>query len=80
MQWFTPEGKYLGEWRYGGRVFSLAFSPMNELYLSVRSKDAPLGSEGWLVKVDPKTGTLLGSVGSSVHAVAAACSCSGSLA
>lgn len=72
VQWFTPDGKYLGEWKSGGRVFSLAFSPTNDLYLAVRSKDAPLGSEGWLVKVDPKTGKLLGAVASSVHSVAVA--------
>ena len=27
VQWFTSEGEYLGEWQYGGRVLSVAFSP-----------------------------------------------------
>lgn len=72
VQWFTPEGKYLGEWKYGGRVFSLVFGHNNDLYLGVRPKAAPSTSEGWVVKVDAKTGKVLGSVESPMHLIALA--------
>lgn len=72
VQWFTPEGKYLGEWKYGGRVFSLVFGRNHELYLGVRPKSAPSTSEGWVVKVDAKTGKVLGSVESPMHLIALA--------
>jgi DNA-binding beta-propeller fold protein YncE len=72
VQWFTPEGKYLGEWRYGGTVFSLVFGHNNDLYLGVRPKTAPTGAEGWVVKVDAKTGKVLGSVESAMHLIALA--------
>ena len=38
IQWFTPEGDYLGQWHLGGRVLGLVFSIDGELYVSAEPK------------------------------------------
>jgi DNA-binding beta-propeller fold protein YncE len=69
IQWFTADGRYLGKWDYGGRLFSVDFGQQNDLYFTVRAKQAPGDSEGWLVKVDAKTGHVLGRMESPVHSI-----------
>jgi DNA-binding beta-propeller fold protein YncE len=72
VQWFTPEGKQLGEWTLGGRIFSLAFDAKGGLYVGARQKDAATSVDGWLLKVDRATGKILGRVDAPVHSVAVA--------
>jgi DNA-binding beta-propeller fold protein YncE len=72
IQWFTATGRYLGKWDYGGRVFSLVFGQQNDLYFTVRAKQAPSDAEGWLVRVDAKTGRVLGWIDAPVHSISLA--------
>jgi DNA-binding beta-propeller fold protein YncE len=67
IQWFTKEGRYRGKWDYGGRLYSLVFGAKNDVYFTARSKQAPVDAEGWLVRVDAKTGRVLGRIESPVH-------------
>jgi outer membrane protein assembly factor BamB len=69
IQWFAANGRYLGNWKYGGRLFSVAFGQQNDLYFTVRAKQAPGDAEGWLVRVDAKTGRVLGRIESPVHLI-----------
>jgi outer membrane protein assembly factor BamB len=62
VQWFTPEGAYLGEWNYGGRVLSVVFSSTGELYVSAEPKEAPPQQEAMLLHVDRRDGRILGRV------------------
>ena len=34
LQWFDPQGQFLGQWTYGGQLFTVAFSPAGDLYVS----------------------------------------------
>jgi glutamate synthase (NADPH/NADH) small chain len=69
IQWFAANGRYLGNWKYGGRLFSVVFGQQNDLYFTVRAKQAPSDAEGWLVRVDAKTGRVLGRIESPVHLI-----------
>ncbi len=69
VQWFTPKGKYLGEWKFAGRVFSLAFSKKGELYVSAQPRDVAIGSEGWIFKVNDRDGSILGRVDGAGHSI-----------
>lgn len=58
IQRFDQQGKYLGEWSQYGKTFGLALQK-DAIWLS----SIPRGSNnqaGWLIKVDRKTGNLLG--------------------
>ena len=67
IQWFTKEGRYRGKWDYGGRLYSLVFGTKNDVYFTARSKQAAVDAEGWLVRVDAKTGRVIGRIESPVH-------------
>ena len=58
---FDLSGKYLGQWSNLGRVFSLKLSG-DAIWLATQPLDAPMLSPGWLLKMDRKTGKLLGYV------------------
>lgn len=60
VQWFTPDGEYLGEWRYGGRVLAVAFSSDGELYVSAEPKGAVPQQEATLLRIDRRDGSILG--------------------
>jgi len=72
VQRFTPDGRYLGMWEYGGRLFSVAFGTQDDLYLTVRSKLSPGDADGWLVRVDRNTGRVLGRIESPIHLLSSA--------
>jgi hypothetical protein len=72
VQRFTSDGRYLGMWEYGGRLFSVAFGTQDDLYLTVRSKLSPADADGWLVRVDKNTGRVLGRIESPVHLISSA--------
>src|SRR5262249_9932957 len=54
-------GKYLGEWNKYGKTFSLKLDG-NAVWLATQPRTLPNLSAGWLMKVDRKTGNLLGYV------------------
>jgi DNA-binding beta-propeller fold protein YncE len=58
---FDLNGKYLGEWDNLGRIFSLKLDG-DSIWLATQSLDLPPLGPGWLLKLDHKTGNLLGHV------------------
>ncbi len=58
---FDLNGKYLGEWDNLGRIFSLKLDG-DSIWLATQSLDWPALGPGWLLKLDRKTGKLLGHV------------------
>jgi len=58
VQRFDLEGKYLGEWSNYGKTFGLKLEK-DALWFST-SPRGPNGVPGWLIKVDRKSGALLG--------------------
>ena len=69
VQWFNSKGEYLGEWNFAGRVFTLAFTPKGDLFVSAQPRDVPLGAEGWLFKVNQSDGSILGRVDGAGHSL-----------
>lgn len=61
VQRFDLSGKYLGEWDNLGRVFSLKLDG-DSIWVATQRLDVPNFSSGWLLKLDRKTGKLLGHV------------------
>lgn len=62
LQWFTLDGKFLGQWKFGGRLYSVAFGPRGELYVGIYPKDGSLENEFFVVKLDAVNGKMLGRV------------------
>ena len=62
IQRFTPEGTYLGEWSQYGKTFGITLGG-GALWLSTIPR-GPNNQPGWLMKIDPATGRLLGVVDS----------------
>lgn len=60
IQRFDPEGKYLGEWPLHGKAFSLKWTETGELWAGTAPRDIPAGAEGFLLKLDPRSGNVLG--------------------
>jgi PAS domain-containing protein len=56
------EGKYLGEIGNLGRTYSLALGPDGSLWAGTAPLNAPTGAPGWIVKLDRKSGKILGYV------------------
>jgi DNA-binding beta-propeller fold protein YncE len=68
IQWFEKSGKFLGEWKYGGRVFAVAFSPSGELYATTHSKDTEFN----VIKIDLANGKVVGKYPVTAHELAVA--------
>ena len=60
LQWFDQRGRFLGEWKYGGQFYAVAFSQTSEFYAATHPKDSSLDSEFNVVKIDLTTGKILG--------------------
>lgn len=60
LQKFDQTGKFLGQWKYGGQFYTVAFGPKGELYAATHPKGVPLDNEFNVVKIDLSTGKLLG--------------------
>jgi DNA-binding beta-propeller fold protein YncE len=68
VQKFDLDGKYLGEWPVG-RTYSVRASG-DAIWATMQPIDLPVPSPGWIVKLDRKTGQVLGSVESNgLHSV-----------
>lgn len=63
LQRFDLNGKYLGEWANLGMVTTVAVRD-GALWIGTQLRNLPTGSDGWLMKIDRKTGKLLGYVDS----------------
>ena len=60
IQWFDPHGKFLGQWTYGGQLFTVAFGPAGELYVSTHPMGVSLNTEFNVIKIAPASGKMLG--------------------
>jgi DNA-binding beta-propeller fold protein YncE len=67
IQRFSLDGRYIGEWRHLGKTFSLQVTPTRELWLGTQPSDVANGVEPWLVKIDARTGVVLGTIESHGH-------------
>jgi len=61
LQRFDLKGKYLGEWDDLGMVTTVAIRDW-ELWIGTQQRNEPTGSDGWIMKIDRKTGKVLGYV------------------
>jgi DNA-binding beta-propeller fold protein YncE len=68
LQRFDRDGRFLGLWTYAGQLFSVAFSPSGELYISVSLGGDP--REGYVIQVDQTTGAMLGRIDVFGHEIA----------
>jgi DNA-binding beta-propeller fold protein YncE len=62
IQKFDLDGRYVGEWDHLGKTFSLVVDRNGRLWIGTQPRNVANGAEGWLVKVDRKTGDVLGSI------------------
>lgn len=62
IQRFNLDGRYIGEWRDLGKTFSLKITPAGDLWIGTQPRNVPNGTEGWIVKVDRRTGKVLGAM------------------
>lgn len=60
LQWFDQSGTFLGEWKYGGQFYTVAFSPSGEFYAAVHPKGASQDSDFNVVKIDLASGDIVG--------------------
>lgn len=66
IQRFTREGKYLSEINGHGKTFSLTVKN-NALWIGSQPRNEPNGAPGWIMKLDPATGKVLGRIDSPGH-------------
>lgn len=59
---FDLDGKFLGEFPNLGRTYSLKLGANGTLWAGMQPLNEPTGSPGWVVKLDRKTGKILGYV------------------
>jgi DNA-binding beta-propeller fold protein YncE len=68
IQKFDMDGKYLGEWPLG-RTFAVQVDG-DIVWAAMQAIDMPVPSPGWMVKLDRKTGKVLGSAESNgLHSI-----------
>jgi DNA-binding beta-propeller fold protein YncE len=72
IQWFDQRGRFLGQWKSGGRLFAVAFSPKGELYAAVQSKGEPSAPEASVIKIDLASGRIVGKYPIDSHELAVA--------
>jgi DNA-binding beta-propeller fold protein YncE len=63
LQRFDLTGKYLGEWANLGMVTTVAMSG-GTLWIGTQQRNEPTGGPGWIMKIDRRTGKILGYVDS----------------
>src|SRR6185437_12048468 len=59
---FNLEGNFLGEIANLGRTYSLKLGPNGTLWAGVQPLNVGTGAPGWIVKLDRKSGRVLGYV------------------
>lgn len=67
IQRFDPGGKFLGLWDHLGKTFSITFAGDGSLWIGSQPRTSANGADGWLMKIDKKTGAILGHVESPGH-------------
>jgi DNA-binding beta-propeller fold protein YncE len=70
IQRFDLEGKYLGEWNHLGKTFSVEAAADGAIWIGTHERTVINEAPGWIVKVDRKTGKVLGQIPSpGLHSV-----------
>jgi hypothetical protein len=70
VQRFDLDGNFLGMWTEYGKTFGLQLAP-GAVWLATQQRNEPNLSPGWLLKVDQRSGELLGYVhATGVHGIA----------
>lgn len=72
LEWFDQHGKFLGEKRFGGQLFSVAISKTGDLYVGARTKGAAGDVDAAVFKFDPASGKVLGRVDALAHELSVA--------
>ena len=72
LQWFSPSGKFLGEWKYGGQFYTVAFGHTGEFYAATHPKGVALDNEFNVVKIDLANGRIIGKFEVRSHELAVA--------
>jgi DNA-binding beta-propeller fold protein YncE len=70
IQWFDQRGRFLGEWKYGGRVFAVAFGPGGHLYAAMHWPGEPAAREFNVIRIDPRSGRIVGKYPIDAHELA----------
>lgn len=70
VQWFDQSGKYLGEKKFGGQLFSVIAAPDGGVYVGTQPRDAEFATDPFLFKFDPKTGKVIGKIDMPAHQLA----------
>ena len=63
VQRFDQTGKYLGEWANLGMVTTVAISG-GALWIGTQQRNVPTSATGWLMKIDRRSGKILGHIDS----------------
>jgi DNA-binding beta-propeller fold protein YncE len=70
IQRFDLDGKYLGEWNNLGKTFSVEAAGDGALWIGTHERSVSNESPGWIVRLDRKTGKVLGQIPSpGLHSV-----------
>lgn len=69
LQRFAPDGRFVGLWEYAGQLFSVAFNPSGDLFISVSLGPDPR-LDAYVIQVDRTTGEMLGRVDVFGHEIA----------
>jgi outer membrane protein assembly factor BamB len=67
LQWFDLDGRYLGEKKFGGRLYSVAVSPAGDVYVGAYPRGVPAGTDAHILKFDPTSGKILGKIQATAH-------------
>jgi hypothetical protein len=67
LQWFDPQGQFRGQWTYGGQLYTVAFSPTGDLYVSTHPKQGAWDTAFNVLKIDAVSGKMLGRVEVPAH-------------
>jgi hypothetical protein len=68
LQWFHLDGRYLGEKKFGGQLYSVAVSRTGDVYVGAYPRGGdPVNTENHILKFDPTSGKILGKIQATAH-------------
>lgn len=72
LQWFDEDGKYVGERKFGGQLYSVAIGSTGDLYVGTRPRGVAGWKDAFIFKFDPKSGRILGKIEAAAHQLSVA--------
>jgi outer membrane protein assembly factor BamB len=67
VQWFDPDGKYLGEKHFGGQLFSAQVAANGMVYVGTHARGVDYPVDSNVFEFDPKSGKIIGRVETFAH-------------